>query len=585
MKKIYIILIALLTITLAGCKKDFLDVTPQDKIDASTFFNNATDLEVYTNKFYDMLPYPPSTIYTLYTDDAASDNIVPLLTVDRVKGARVVPVARGTGGWDFSNLRSINYFLQNYGKCPDEAAKKKFGGIARYFRAFFYYDKVKTFGDVPFYNKVLTADDPDLYKPRDSRYLVMDSVLADINYAIANIPKSVQLYTVSGYTALALKARICLYEGTYRKYHGLDNYQTFLTEAASAADALMTSGAYRLFNTGGANVAYRELFARLNQDATETILARDFNKTFQVNGINYFMTSATGGAYGIPKDLINSYLMKDGTRFTDNPNYQTMQFYDEMQNRDPRLTQTTAGPDFAAYGETAREPVNLSITTTGYRVTKALSTRDQWVSNGSFFDLIVFRYAEALLVYAEAKAELGTLTQADLDRSVNLIRARAGMPNMNLAAANANPDPFLAAQYTNVAAGANKGVILEIRRERRIEMFNEGLRWDDLMRWKAGKKLEQPMLGIYFPSLGAFDFNNDGKADVYLHNGNAAGAPAGTSSIVNVTQKALTNGTSGNFAPLKSITISFDEDKDYLYPIPTEDITLNPKLKQNPGWK
>ncbi|WP_448700664.1 RagB/SusD family nutrient uptake outer membrane protein [Mucilaginibacter sp. AW1-3] len=585
MKNIYIALIGLLTLSAIGCKKNYLDVIPPDKIDAQVFFNNATDLQVYTNDFYDLIPVNSANIYTVYTDDASSDNILPLLATDRVKGARVTPVARGTGGWSFSSLRSINYFLANYGKCPDVAAKQKYGGIARYFRAYFYYDKVKTFGDVPLYTHVLTADDPDLYRARDPRTVVMDTVLADINFAIANIPKTVQINTITGYTALALKARICLYEGTWRKYHGLSNYQTMLNEAASAADALMSSGAYKLFTTGGPTTAYRELFARIDQEPTETILARDFNKTFQVNGINYFMTSATGGAYGIPKDMINSYLMKDGTRFTDIPNYQTKQFYDEMQNRDPRLTQTTAGPDFAAYGETAREPVNLSITTTGYRVIKALSTRDQWVSNGGYSDLILFRYAETLLAYAEAKAELGTLTQADLDRSVNLLRARAGMPNMNMAAANANPDPYLIAQYPNVESGVNRGIILEIRRERRIELFNEGFRWDDLMRWKEGKKLEQPMLGIYFPSLGSFDFNNDGKTDVYLHNGNASGAPAGTSSIINVTQKALTNGTSGNFYPLKGITITFDENKDYLYPLPSEDITLNPQLKQNPGWK
>lgn len=584
MKKLYIALTGLV-ISAMGCSKNSLDVIPPDKIDAQAFFNNATDLQVYTNAFYDQVPLPYGTIYTVYTDDASSDNILPLQITDRVKGARVTPVARNTGGWSFSSLRSINYFLENYGKCPDTAAKKQYGGVARYFRAYFYFDKVKTFGDVPLYTKVLTADDPDLYKPRDSRTLVMDTILADINYAIANIPKTVQLNTITGYTALALKARICLYEGTWRKYHGMSNYETMLNEAASAAETLMNSGAYKLYTAGGASVAYRNLFARVDQDVTETILARDYSKIVQVNGVNYFMTSATGGAYGIPKDMINSYLMKDGTRFTDIPGYDTKQFYDEMQNRDPRLTQTTAGPDFAAYNETTREPVNLSITTTGYRVIKALSTRDQWVSNGGYSDFILFRYAEALLVYAEAKAELGTLTQADLDKSVNLLRARAGMPNMNMAAANANPDPYLLAQYPNVDKGMNSGVILEIRRERRIEMFNEGLRWDDLMRWKEGKKLEQPMVGIYFPSLGSFDFNNDGKTDVYLHNGNASGAPAGTSSIVNVTQKALTNVTSGNFFPLKGITIKFDEDKDYLYPIPSEDITLNPKLLQNPGWK
>jgi len=580
MKNIYIALLGLIVLSTAACKKGYLDVTPPDKIDAQKFFNNATDLQVYTNGFYDQLP-----ALDVYEDDAASDNIVQLNPIDKVKGSRVVPVARGTGDWSFTDLRTINYFLENYGKCPDAAAKKQYGGIARFFRAFFYYDKVRKFGDVPFYNHVLTADDPDLYKARDSRTLVMDSVLADIDYAINNIPKKVQLNTITGYTALALKARICLFEGTWRKYHGLGNYQTMLTEAATAAETLIDSKAYSLFTTGGPNSSYRTLFARNDQDATETILARDYDKTLLRHNLAYLFTAATQGSYGVTKDLINSYLMKDGTRFTDQAGYQTKQFYDEMQNRDPRLTQTTAGPDFAVYGETTREPVNLNITQTGYRVIKALPTRDQFASGLSYNDVIIFRYAEALLIFAEAKAELGTLTQPDLEKSINKLRDRVGMPHLDMAVANATPDPYLLSQYPNVDKGANKGVILEIRRERRIEMFNEGLRWDDLMRWKEGQKMLQPFLGIYFPSLGAFDFNNDGKTDVYLHNGNTSGVPPGTSSIINVNQRPLTNGTSGNLYPLKGISIAFDESKDYLYPIPVEDITLNPKLKQNPGWK
>src|SRR5690606_32689045 len=166
------------------------------------------------------------------------------------------------------------------------------------------------------------------------------------------------------------------------------------------------------------------------------------------------------------------------------------------------------------------EPVILDGTTTGYRVIKALPTRDQWGSGGaSYIDIIIFRYAEALLIFAEAKAELGTLTQTDLDESINKLRDRVAMPHLDLAVANANPDPYLVAMYPNVDQGPNKGVILEIRRERRIEMFNEGLRWDDLMRWKEGKRIEQPMVGIYFSGLGAHDFNNDGVPDVYLHQG------------------------------------------------------------------
>lgn len=573
----YTLLLAFTCIT--ACDRDFLNVTPNDKIDAETFFNTETDLNVYTNGFYDMLP-----TVEVYTDDAASDNIVQLNPSERVRGSRIVPVMRGSGGWSFSDLRSINYFLQKYERCPDENAKLKYGGIARFFRACFYFDKVKTFGDVPFYNKVLTSNDPDLYKPRDPRKLVIDSVLADINFAVANIPRQVSLHTITGYTALALKARICLFEGTFRKYHGLGDYQSLLAEAAVAADELISSNAYRLYTTGDINTAYHDLFARNNQDPTETILARDFDFSLQRHNIAYLMTSPTQGAYGITKDLINSYLMRDGSRFTDLPDYQTKEYYEEMQDRDPRLIQTTAGPDFSAYGQTTPEPVNLNITTTGYRVIKALPTRDQWVGTTSYNDIILFRYAESLLIYAEAKAELGTLTQADLDKSVNKLRERVGMPHMNMADANANPDPFLQAMYPNADNGANNGIILEIRRERRIELFNEGLRWDDLMRWKEGKKMLQPFLGIYFPSLGSFDFNNDGKTDVYLHTGDASGAPTGTSSIININQKALTNGTSGNIYPLKNISITFDEEKDYLAPIPIEEISLNPDLEQNPHW-
>jgi len=234
--------------------------------------------------------------------------------------------------------------------------------------------------------------------------------------------------------------------------------------------------------------------------------------------------------------------------------------------------------------------VNLSITTTGYRIIKALPDNSQWSTSGSYFDIILFRYAEALLIYAEAKAELGTITQADLDLSINKLRARAGMPNINLIHANATPDTYLANMYTNVDNGPNKGVILEIRRERRVELFNEGFRWDDLMRWKAGKKIEQPMVGIYFAGVGSHDFNGDGNADVFLHTGSTTGAPTSVTSFVNILQRTLRNpltgsqnSNSGNIDPFPTGG-KFDEDRDYLAPIPSEDLLLNKNLVQNANW-
>lgn len=572
-------------IMLASCNKDFLERPAEDQVEAPYFFNTAKDLEVASNDFYTML-----LTTEVYADDASSDNIMPLNPANRVKGNRIIPVASGSGGWAWGNLRKINYFLANYHKVSDQAAREKYSGIARFFRAYFYYDKVKTFGDVPWYGKVLDAKDPDLYKPRDSRVLVMDSVLADLDYAIQYIPKEKKLNLITKYTALLLKARVALFEGTFRKYHQIPGHEKFLNEAVKASNELMSLGGYTLFTDGGPQASYRNLFARDKQDAVETILAVDYELGLKVHSTANTFTSPTLGAYGMMKDMVNSYLMADGSRFTDRANYKTFSFYDEMQQRDPRLTQTTAGPDFRVNGETKNEPVILNLTTTGYRLIKALPNRAQWASGASVFDIILFRYAEALLVFAEAKAELGTLTQSDLDQSINKLRTRAGMPPLNLANANSNPDPFLVDMYPHVGT-ANRGVILEIRRERRIELFNEGQRWDDLMRWKEGTKLTKPMVGVYFSGLGAHDWTGDGQADVFLHSGSTAGAPSSVTSMINIKQRTLRDpitgqqkANAGNLDPFPQNGI-FEEGRDYFSPIPLEDLVLNKNLVQNPGWE
>ncbi|MGM0934801.1 MAG: RagB/SusD family nutrient uptake outer membrane protein [Bacteroidota bacterium] len=569
----------ILTFIMAGCEADILEQPPGDAVTSDEFFNTGADLKAYTNDLYAMLPTT-----SVYMDDSHSDNILGVSAGDRLRGTRIVPTDRGSGGWSWGYLRRINYFLENYARVDNEEATAQYSGIARFFRAYFYFEKVQRFGDVPWYSEVIDLEDEELlYKPRDSRELVMDSIMADIDYAIKNIPAEKELNRITKYTALILKARIALFEGTFRKYHGIEDYERFLEESSSAAKELMDSGAYSLYTAGGEKQAYLDLFAMENQNTTETILAVDFEFGLRTHDLAYRMTAPTQGRWGLTKELVNSYLMTDGTPFTDQSGYETMEFYEEMQNRDPRLTQTTAGPDFATYGSQDPEPVDLDITRTGYRVIKGLPPKGpQWGSGGSFNDVILFRYAEALLIYAEAKAELGTLTQGDLDNSINKLRDRVGLPHLNMAEANANPDPFQESLYDNVEQGANKGVILEIRRERRIELVNEGLRWDDLMRWKEGKKVEKPIEGIYFSELGAYDFNNDGRFDVYVHDGDASGAPDEVTSTINTNERPLTEGTSGNLLLFEGG--SFDETRDYYYPIPMEDLELNENLEQNPGW-
>ena len=239
-------------------------------------------------------------------------------------------------------------------------------------------------------------------------------------------------------------------------------------------------------------------------------------------------------------------------------------------------------------------PPDLSVSVTGYQPIKFV--QEPTASGGQVDrndrntnDLPVYRYAEVLLNYAEAKAELGTLTQTDLDNSINLIRHRVGMPDLKMSEANANPDRYLsdaATGYPNVT-GSNKGVILEIRRERTIELDQEGFRFDDLVRWKAGACINQDIYGMYFPGAGEYDLSGDGKPDVILYAKGTAKPSADSGVLVYEIGKdiLLTGSNSGYVYYHKNIARTpFNEERDYLYPIPINERSLNPNLTQNLGW-
>nr|WP_293834428.1 RagB/SusD family nutrient uptake outer membrane protein [uncultured Arsenicibacter sp.] len=576
MKKI--ISLFVLTLCLASCN---LDLLPQDAISPETFFKTENDLLLYTNSFYNALP----SAEDVYNEDV--DNVVKNSLRDELQGTRVVPTSGG--GWSWGTLRNINYFLENSKKCPDLKAVAKYNGLARFFRAYFYFGMVKRFGDVPWYSRPIETNDQDLLtKARDPRAMVMDSVMADINYAIANLDASRQLNTVTKWTALALKSRIALFEGTFRKYHpefSLPNADKFLDDAIAASDELMKSSGYTIYKATPAT-AYLKLFSSDNAIPDEIILARDFSDELQTyHNLNYYTMTASYGKPGLEKKLVNSYLMADGSRFTDIKGYETMQFYDEVQNRDPRLTQTIRTPGYTRIGETTPLVPEFGATVTGYQLIKFVSTPKWDTFNKDITDMPVFRYAEVLLNFAEAKAERGTLTQADLDRSIKPIRDRVGMPNMDLAKANAQPDPYLVAQYTQVK-GSNQGVILEIRRERRIELVMENFfRWDDLIRWKEGQLLTKQFKGMYFPGPGSYDLDKNGKVDLVIYEGTKPTVP-GAQLLKLGSEIQLENGNKGgNIVVNGHITKKFNEARDYLYPIPKQERLLNPNLTQNPNWE
>jgi hypothetical protein len=310
------------------------------------------------------------------------------------------------------------------------------------------------------------------------------------------------------------------------------------------------------------------------------------------NDANWWWTSATyGSRVSLIRTFVNTYLNIDGTPFTNTPGYKTKVFAEEVKNRDNRLKQTIRSGDYKRINGGAAEPAPpvFSYTYTGYQPIK-------WTLDDMYYDggsrntnsIPIIRYAEVLLNYAEAKAELGTLTDEDWAKTIGALRQRAGIMG-GLAAKPAVADPYLQANYfPNISDPA----LLEVRRERGIELVLEGLRFDDIVRWKRGELMEMEWNGFYVLALNQpLDLNEDGKLDVSFYTSKPTSSVAGVT-YVNVAEtlsggspnpQRLSEGTHGELTWLSNIPRNW-EDKHYLYPIPETDRLLNPALGQNPGW-
>ena len=575
-------MLCLSVVSLSAC-----DITlyPEDKVTPGTYFRNETDLQLFTNNFYTSLP----SATDIYADEA--DIIINPALDDKISGQRIIPETGG--GWSWTTLRQINYYLENSYRCGDEAVRKHYDGIARFFRALFYYEKVKRFGDVPWYDTVVGSGDKDLLnKPRDSRKYVMEKVLDDLNYAIANISETKDVYRVTKWAALALKSRVMLFEGTFRKYHNLGDWQVCLEESVKASEELIKDGGFALFSKG--STPYADLFMTLNatETSSEIILARDYNNTVQIrHSVQNYTKSPTAGCTGVTRRLVDAYLMKDGSFHTARANYDKLGFVEECKNRDPRMAQTLRTPGYQIDGVST--PADLSSMKLGYQLRKYYINVQY--DGFSEVDMPVFRLAEIYLNLAEAKAELGTLTDADLENTVNKLRARVGVTGK--LTTSATVEPWIADCYPTLKAlnPSNLGVILEIRRERTVELVMEGFRYWDIMRWKEGKVFEEEFLGMYIPSAGQIDVDGDGAGDFNIVTaGNAGVSIAGKDLKVgeNLTlvipgATSQYNGESGFLTVHRQDVMQreWKEDRDYLYPIPTKERVLtNGVLTQNPGW-
>lgn len=589
--------ICIMLTSLGACKKDFLDRQPQTAIGSDNFFNNEQDLKLYINNLYN---FPGWGIYNAdqATDNAATTGAVELKSImTGTPGPSTI-----TTGWTWDQLRSVNYFLGNFRKAPlSEELLNHYEGLARFFRAQFYVEKVKRYSDVPWYDRAIYPNDEDLLKKaRDPRTLIVDKIMEDFAFAAEHVSLTSESGAVNRWIVKAYQAKFALYEGTYRRYHSELNLAStaprYLQNARDVSKDIIDNGKFKLYSTGNPSEDYLNLFNRENLTGNTEIILATYNENILRNsGWN----ETVFGNYEVSpaKDLLQDYLMKDGSYYTSRPGYEAFSFVQEFENRDPRLSQTYAYPGFVllnvdTYSQGGGLYVQqLAKNFTGYHQIKGF-INDPSTAVQQNLDVPVLRYAEILLTYAEARAELGELTQADLDLSINLLRDRVAMPHMPL---NPPPDPLQNVRYPDANA-AQKAVLLEIRRERRVELALEGYRLDDLMRWNAGKLLEKEQEGIYFSGLGRHDLTGDGVPDLMLLNSgesipavkekNSLGKDLIYYRAGSIGQDAgvfLKNGNSGTVQTIAN-NGTFQEPKYYYRPVPQNQVLLNSNLKQIFGW-
>lgn len=572
-KSIIVLSFIALILSFHACNEDFLDRSPMDQVGSSDFFKSPADLKTYLNQFYNNTSFP---ISEEYGRDYDSDNAVGTNVNRWLEGSLTLDEA---GGISFGRVRSINYFFDHYRQVVPYAQFKDYQqylGEAHFFRALIYFSLLNSYGDIQWYTTEIGTSSPELYKPRDPRNFVADNIIADLDTAVMYLSadKTDGSSRLNKWIALLIQSRIALYEGTWEKYHantpfGVSNAQPekYLSKAVAAAEQIMNSGLYDVYSTGNITTDYYDLsILRDYSSNKEVMFWKKYNNELgkgqevfrrQPNYMQQFpyQTSQT-------KSLADSYLCTDGDPITVSPLFQgNATLVAEMQNRDPRFYQTIFTPDAIwrqyedgqiDYFNELYDKLNTGVqynSPGGYLLRKGYNSRVIYhVPQYEETPGIIYRYAEVLLNYAEAKAELGTLTQEDIDKSVKKLRDRVGMPNLTLADITADP----AWPFPDLSPAIN-----EIRRERRVELASEGLRAMDIKRWAAADELivgKKPK-GFLASQL---------KVNVY---------PVDEDGFLDPFRNKIPNG------------YGFKTNRDYLSAIPKSQIALNPKLTQNPGWQ
>lgn len=599
MKNNIIALILSASVLVVSCD---LAEQPKAKAGRDMIFGSETGLLTYTNGFYEYLPDYDNAHKQNITMDNAAKNATGTYEV----GAYTTNTSTS---WSWGSIRNVNYFLKyNTSSNVSEPIRNNYSGIARLFRAYLYFNKLVQYGAVPWIDIPLEPDSPELYKTQDSRDVIISKMIEDLDFAAANITEdkiTPNSNRVNRWTALFFKSRVCLFEASFRKYHATGSKygkeylkdckitaEELYRQAADAAQEIIEKGPYRLYTgTPYANGrgSYRELFISDNAVSQEVMLSLALDPVLQLGEANWYYNSSTYGPHlCMTHAFAKTYLNLDGTPYNDKKGDTYKTFAEETSGRDYRLNQTIRGADYTCKdkeGVFVPTPANMTgHSLTGYQFTKYVMD-DISFDGGrtNYNDVPIARYAEVLLNYAEAKAELGTLTDADWEKTIGALRGRAGITG-GLDKKPTTADPYMMSIYT----GVTDPVILEIRREREIELILEGLRLNDLKRWACGKLWETAAWdGIYIPALDTpLDLNGDGTNDVFVTEDSKYSGPYKSIAMytgANLKVVKLADDTKGGYRLNYEISRVWN-DNMYIYPIPEIVIQKNPNLKQNPGW-
>ncbi len=548
---------------LTSCNDSFLDRIPHDALTDANYWQTETHLSSVANTFTSSLSGKDWLNKTEIMADSAPWSVT---TAWRTIGGGYFTsdASQINSVWSaaYTGIGRTNYFLNNYQRATGvkEEVRERYAAEAYFYRAYNYWILTSLFGDVPLITSELNVESPDVFRGRDARKDVIDRITKDLEDHYKALPEYVAAGSsdfgrVSQCAALALLSRIYLYNGRYE-------------DAVSACERAMSSTYYKLYSTGHPDVDYVNLFnytgrASRNPANKETLIAFVYNYDL---GESSRTSHNLSRECWVPNDyarftptasMIECYLTKDGKIW--DPNSATS-YEDVFKDRDPRMTQSILAPGTKWEGGESGDM--LSTDKTVFTYPKFDNSKDGCMSYTGYYmrkyvepstvkdvghddnDIVLIRYAEVLLNYAEAKEQLGTLTQSDIDKTINLLRDRVGMVHLKL---------------SEIPAGSD--IRTEIRRERRVELFFEGHRYFDIIRWKQGEILGEDLLGV----------RKDYLDPARLKEG-----------IIGNLKWKTVNGK--EYLVLESGR-TFDPEKNYLLPVPFTQMQLNPQLApNNPGW-